>query len=48
LLKAGALLLMGTGFVTLLSACYGPPPRAIEVMNGPDDAGTQTPAPKTP
>lgn len=48
LLKTGALLLVGTGFATLLSACYGPPPRAIEVMSGPDDAGTQAPAPTDP
>ncbi len=48
LLKAGALLLAGTGFVTLLSACYGPPPRAIEIMNGPDDASSPAPAPKAP
>ncbi len=31
--------------MTLLSACYGPPPRAIEVMSGPDDASSPAPAP---
>jgi hypothetical protein len=44
--KAGALLLAGTGFVTLLSACYGPPRRAIQDMDAPDAApsGTARPA----
>jgi hypothetical protein len=46
LLKAGALILAlaGTGIVTLLTACYGPPPRALQEMVGPDAAPSHAPA----
>lgn len=50
ILKAGALLLAGTGIVTLLSACYGPPQRTVDAMrsNSADDVANPMPSAKDP
>jgi hypothetical protein len=44
-----AVVLAGVGLAILLCACYGPPPRALEVVKSPDDlAGGLLPAPEAP
>lgn len=34
---AGALVVAGVGLAVLLCACYGPPPRSLEVIRSPGD-----------
>jgi hypothetical protein len=33
----GALVVAGAGLAALLCACYGPPPRSLEVVHSPND-----------
>jgi hypothetical protein len=36
-LGTAALVVAGVGLAVLLCACYGPPPRALEVVKSPED-----------